>query len=420
LMNWYSGYSGVSKPMNFSSAWNVQTKVALESLQKSQLGIRFHNGFIHWRQAGDEIGCAMLYFIIALLDKWVMLITGQQVLGFGSGDKDLTLPIGFGLAYYLVGAVLLDFNAGKLFAMAAAQGKEEPIPTDDDITSAELIKLKKRKFLYWKTLGGYLLLHVWGLAVTGALIWVFASSAVRRGEFVENAHKPTIIFLSYVVAYTGLLWYQYTKIFCGPHALKPLLVGLCVGLPIGFILHRVAPKFGYSDIIALGAAAWTTAILTLFAAKLVGKPEEHLLPSIQERYGSYSGPGPDQEWSQPELRGLHEKLSLLPSGERLHVDPKSDFGKQVKLILAQCRYTKLPDIAAKAFPEAEKLLELSGKLFDEEAILVELVSVDHFSKYDRAMRAVSSSANGVVKLLVGCETKRVPQSEDPLVAIYEE
>lgn len=41
--------------MNYSSAWNGQTKVALDSLQKSQLGIRFHNGFIHWRQAGDEV-----------------------------------------------------------------------------------------------------------------------------------------------------------------------------------------------------------------------------------------------------------------------------------------------------------------------------------------------------------------------------
>jgi hypothetical protein len=160
--------------------------------------------------------------------------------------------------------------------------------------------------------------------------------------------------------------------------------------------------------------------LSLFAAKLVGKPKPIPLPTIEGTYGAYSGPGPDQAWSQPELRGLHDKLSMLPKGERLHVDPKSDFGKQVKLILAQCRYTKLPGLAAQAFPEAEKLLELSSKLFDERSILVELVSVDHFSKYDRAMRAVSSSMKGTVKLLVGCETKGVSQTQDPLLAIYQE
>lgn len=59
--------------MNFSSAWNVQTKVALNSLRNSQLGIRFHNGFIHWRQAGDEVSHDKL-FINLLSDQdldWV-------------------------------------------------------------------------------------------------------------------------------------------------------------------------------------------------------------------------------------------------------------------------------------------------------------------------------------------------------------
>jgi hypothetical protein len=69
LMDWYCRISGVDRPIIFSSAWNVQTKVALFSMERSQIGIRFHNGFLHWRQAGDEIGCTMLYFVLALLDK---------------------------------------------------------------------------------------------------------------------------------------------------------------------------------------------------------------------------------------------------------------------------------------------------------------------------------------------------------------
>jgi hypothetical protein len=420
LMNWYSRYSGVPKPINFSSAWNVQAKVALDTLQKSQLGIRFHNGFIHWRQAGDEIGCTMLYFIIALLDKWIMLITGQQLLGLGSSDKDITLPIGFGLAYYLVGAVFLDFNGNKLFELAAAHGKEDIIPTDADVSSAVRDKSHKRKLVYWKSLARYLMLHVWGLAVTSTLIWLFASSNLRHGHLVEHPSQPTIIFLGYVAAYTGLLWYQYTKIFCGPHALKPLLIGLTVGLLVGFLLHREVSKFPFSDILALGSASWTVAILSLFAAKLVGKPEEHLLPTAQGTYNAYSGPGPDQEWSQQELRGLHEKLSLLPKEELLPVDPQSDFGKQVQLILAHCKYTDLPDLSARAFPDAGKLFELTSKLFTERKVIVELVSIKHLSKYDQALRAVSSSVNGTVKLLVGCGSTVAARGEDPLSTIYQE
>jgi hypothetical protein len=133
----------------------------------------------------------MLYFIVALLDKWVSLISGGQVLGLGSASISLRVPVGFGLAYYLIGAVLLDFNATKLHERAGT-GDEEVVPSDADIAKAEKIKLENRKTLYWSTLCRYLLWHIWGLAITTILIWVFAK---KREE--------AIIFLCYVGAYTG-------------------------------------------------------------------------------------------------------------------------------------------------------------------------------------------------------------------------
>jgi len=214
LMDWYCRFTGVKKPIMYSSAWNVQTKVALFSLQKSQLGIRFHNGFLHWRQAGDEIGCTMLYFIVALLDKWIMLFEGGLV-GLSSSNQNLAFPVGFGLAYYLVGAVLLDFNAHKMHELAA-KTTEVVIPLDADIAHAAKLKSDNRRALYWKTLARYLMLHVWGLA-TSTLMWVFAS--VPAGFFSPAEGDPpppppyqnTTLYLSYVVAYTGLLWYQVSE-----------------------------------------------------------------------------------------------------------------------------------------------------------------------------------------------------------------
>lgn len=55
LLEWYSSYSGTPLPMPFSSTWNMQTKVALQTLKQLQTGIRLYNAFIHWRQAGDEV-----------------------------------------------------------------------------------------------------------------------------------------------------------------------------------------------------------------------------------------------------------------------------------------------------------------------------------------------------------------------------
>ena len=140
----------------------------------------------------------MLYFIIALLDKWISLLDGGSLTGLTSSNKNLRMPVGFGLAYYLVGAVLLDFNAHRLYELSS-KSKEIVVPTDSDIYSAALIKSHNRKKVYWITLGKYMLWHVWGLAGTTTLVWVFAS---------KDSVNPTIIFLSYVMSYTGLLWYQ--------------------------------------------------------------------------------------------------------------------------------------------------------------------------------------------------------------------
>lgn len=55
LLEWYSSYSGTPLPLPYSSTWNMQMKVALQTLNQLQTGIRLHNAFMHWRQAGDEV-----------------------------------------------------------------------------------------------------------------------------------------------------------------------------------------------------------------------------------------------------------------------------------------------------------------------------------------------------------------------------
>ncbi|KAE8441936.1 hypothetical protein EG329_004144 [Mollisiaceae sp. DMI_Dod_QoI] len=411
LMNWYSRSTGSPRPMIYTSAWNLQTKVALSSLQNSQRGIRFHNGFLHWRQAGDEIGCTILYFVVALLDKWISLINGGENVGLGNANVSLTMPVGFGLAYYLIGAVLLDYNAQMLHE-AASNKIEEIIHTEKDIAHAAKVKSDNRRIVYWRILASNMVWHIWGLAVTAVLLWLFDSSDRDTG---------TIVYLSYVLAYTGLLWYQYTKVFSGPRALKPLLVGAAAGLVVGFVLDHQLPNWIYSDIVGLGTATWTAAILSLWAGKIIGPDEDAPQASIPPRgiCRAYSGPGLDQAWSQPELQSLYEQLSDLSSKERLKIESQSEFGRQVILVLAQCGQTSLSDQARLAFPEAEEVLKMSTKLFKEKAIIVELISIDHFSESGRTMRAISLDREGSpVRLFVACETKRVAKTQDPMQSFY--
>jgi hypothetical protein len=82
------------------------------------------------------------------------------LVGLTNADVNLTMPVGFGLAYYLVGAVLLDFNGYKLHELAA-KDVEEIVPTDGDIAHAVKVRAENRRKLYWGTLTRYLTWHVW-------------------------------------------------------------------------------------------------------------------------------------------------------------------------------------------------------------------------------------------------------------------
>jgi len=197
LLEWYCRLQGSKQPIPYSSTWNVQVKVGLASLIEAQRGIRLHNGFVLWRQAGDEVVCGVLYFIIALLDRWVELLTGGNLLGLGPVASDsVRKATGLGLAYYLMGSVILDYKAYALNGLIDAQNPE-PIRSADYIRDAVVKNAKTRQKLYFSTFGKFLSVHVWSLALTTAIVFVL--DGTKEGLFV---------FLSFVASYSGLLVYQ--------------------------------------------------------------------------------------------------------------------------------------------------------------------------------------------------------------------
>src|SRR5579859_2615645 len=109
LLDWYAKYMKTDKPLPYTSTWNLQIKVALNTLRSFDKGLRLHNAFIHWRHAKAEIACGMLYFLLALLDRWIELVCGGTLIGLQIlGDNETRIAVGFGLVCYLIGAVLLD------------------------------------------------------------------------------------------------------------------------------------------------------------------------------------------------------------------------------------------------------------------------------------------------------------------------
>ena len=388
LLDWYCRYADVPRPIPFSSSWNIQTKVALDTLRGAQKGLALHNAFIHWRQSSKEIGCGILYFLVALLDKWVDLLSGGHSVGLANGFSttpatDYRMAVGFGLAYYLIGAVLIDVKAQELHAAIGSQSPT-PVKSVKDIRFSQKQDVRQKRKVYLRVLFKFLMWHVWSLAFSTSLIWTFQAS-----------WQTMVMFFAYVLAYNGLLWYQYTKIFSGPHALKPLLVGIVVGLPVGIGLKVCLPGFDYGKVIGLGAATWTVAILSLWTAKISMPKKVDSPVELGRTFHAYTTPWTDPEWSQQELQTFHENLSLVPSDSRFRLDPHSHPGTEVKIIL---RSRKQVPAIEEAFPNSSGLVSMAVGAWERGEICLELVPSGSLGP---GIRALSCTTPNNVHLSIG-------------------
>ncbi|ORY15720.1 hypothetical protein BCR34DRAFT_598235 [Clohesyomyces aquaticus] len=429
LLDWYCRLTDVRRPIPYSSTWNLETQVALESMQQAQKGIRLHNSFIHWRNAGDEIGCGILYFLTALMDRWLDLVHGGLLTGLSKALNDeFRYSVGFGLAYYLIGAVLLDYKAQHLHTLSE-QSSPVSIESIPQIRKAKANDQKFRRHLYWNTLLRFLGVHVWALSVSTAFVWIF-----------NAAPSALIMFLAYTSSYSGLLLYQYNKIFSGPHALMPLLSAVIVGFVLGMVLKAVHPHFEYNTVIALGAATWTAALLSFHTAKL-GLPEafeirayisETLskfrkaerpmdstdsvnirgLPSqyrvhwsAAEEFHAYNGACQDQEFSQSELKAFVDKLRSAPKENRFKILPFGHPGDQITALLLSCTHDSLIRLALQAFPAMPYLVQRIVLAWQNGLIKVFIVPMQSVVDEDTDLRAISHYSGGRLTLFVASDSK---------------
>jgi hypothetical protein len=101
-----------------------------------------------------------------------------------------------GLAYYLIGSVVLDYKAYALNGLIEQQNPT-PIKSAGHVREAVLEEARSRQKLYLKTLGKFAAVHTWSLALTTTLLFI-----------LDGSKDGLITFLAYIVAYSGLLLYQ--------------------------------------------------------------------------------------------------------------------------------------------------------------------------------------------------------------------
>ncbi|KAL3443104.1 hypothetical protein BJX65DRAFT_312121 [Aspergillus insuetus] len=386
LLVWYCRYSRTKIPLAYSPTWNLQLKAAVDTMGDMQKGLRLHSAFLHWRHTGSDVWCGILYFIIALMDKWTALFTGESLVGLSTASSsEFRLAVGFGLAYYLAGALILDAVSQPLWT-SVTQRITESISSLDSLRKVLSHNSGERQTLYWGNLLKFFFLHIWGTAVTLALMWTF-----------ESSPKATIMYLAYIVAYSGLLFYQYNRIFTGPQAARCLALGSVVGFVTGIVLREVIPAFAWSSVICLGSGTWTAAFYSLWMSD-IGLPTFKRKSEFTSSAKSASGPPPSYTSSSLEpyldlspttLAQTYDNINALPEDMRHRLDPETHPGIEVKEVIMSNSGAKQSALVQVAFPDSETLLRDVVRLWVSGQTIIEFVSAEHLLQTEQRVRAVS-------------------------------
>ncbi|CBF80400.1 hypothetical protein AN8369.2 [Aspergillus nidulans FGSC A4] len=385
LLVWYCRYSRTKMPLPYSPTWNLQLKAAVDTLGDMQKGLRMHSAFLHWRHTGADVWCGILYFVIALMDKWTALFTGESLVGLSTASSsEYRLSVGFGLAYYLAGAVILDAVSQPLWT---AVTQRTPVPVKNLSTLREVLSTNSgdRKRLYWSNLAKFFFLHIWGTAVTLALMWAFEAS--------QNA---TIMFLAYIGSYSGLLFYQYNRIFTGPEAARCLAAGSVVGFVIGMTMHTVIASFTWSSVICLGSGTWTAAIYSLWLSD-IGMPTFRpknlsvLESNSQKELATYTSSSlePYLDLSPTTVAETFDNINALPDDLRHKLDPETHPGIEVKEIILSNSGYRTSALVQAAFPDAAQFLREIARLWVSGQTVIEFVSAEHLLQTEQRVRAIS-------------------------------
>jgi glycosyltransferase involved in cell wall biosynthesis len=398
LMTWYCRFKRTPMPFPYSTTWNLTVSAALEMMINMQKGLKLHSAFLHWRHTGNDIWSGLLYFIVALMDKWVVLFNGGGLVGLSAAaNAQYRLAVGFGLVYYLLGAVSLDAVAIPLWSKANAQTMQ-PISSLEFLRQATRNDKSARRRLYWRNLVKYFFVHIWGIALTAALMWTF-----------EASRAATIMYLGYIGAYTGLLWYQYNKIFCGTQAGKSLGAAAIVGFPAGMALYICLPGFAYGGVIGLGIGTWVAALHSMWLSKIglptlfkPSYPREVESKEEEERREpvlySCSALEPYPELSDKTLSTMFQAISSLPEDQRYRIDPQDHPGVRVYDTLKSRNKAERLQLLNHAFPA--DLLDQAADLWKSGSISLQLVSASHFPQYDQKIRAIHRTCGDQVELFI--------------------
>jgi hypothetical protein len=258
-INWLFKQGGSKDmPDQFTTAWFTKLGEAVSGQRSLSRGLKDHNVLTLFRLACWDIGQNLGLFLVALLDRWIMLAMGARK-PYPSIYTDQRARYGFCfcIIYFCLGSHPRRDPVQVLVSPRRSPRTSSPTSTMPSRWPPR--RARKRKAANVKALVDVFAKCGVIFGVMTVLMWVFVES-----------HKTTIMYYSYSFGYSCCLLFQFNRCFTTNTAVhvKIILYSAAVGFVIGCVLHALPWTAGSCTTTSLrrtlpaGSAAIGTTLFT--------------------------------------------------------------------------------------------------------------------------------------------------------------
>ncbi|KAF5664992.1 glycosyl transferase [Fusarium heterosporum] len=251
--------SGKTSPPMFTTAWFTQLAESTNQQQQLRRGLKEHNSFILFRLARHDIGQNLALFLIALMDRWIMMaMSARQPYPSIYTDSRSRYGIWLAIVYFCLSAMILDATLQKYWGHRY-EVSHEKMSGLDDVDRIESQAESRRRECILKA----------ATDVFSKLMICFGCTTIFLWLLVEST-ETLVIYFMYVLGYSGAIVFQFNRCFTtniSAHV-TVMITSAAVSFVIGCLLHAVPATSGllYTDVLSQNLAALLAAVGTSYFA----------------------------------------------------------------------------------------------------------------------------------------------------------
>ncbi|CAG2010890.1 unnamed protein product [Fusarium graminearum] len=140
--------AGKAPPPKFTTAWFTQLGEAINQQQQLRSGLKEHNSFILFRLARHDIGQNLALFLIALMDRWIMMaMSARQPYPSIYTDSRSRYGIWLSIVYFCLSAMIPDATLQKYWSHRYDTSHEKMSGLEDAERTERQVESRRRELL---------------------------------------------------------------------------------------------------------------------------------------------------------------------------------------------------------------------------------------------------------------------------------